>query len=78
MLFYTGLRISELQALLWKYVDFEKTNNSRQKLVNKTRDDWYLSLPITNISYKINGCELSNFLPNKIKMMLNQFFICLS
>lgn len=56
MLFYTGLRIGELQALPWKNVNFEKNQITVEKtLIYKRKDDWYLSTPKTKNSYRTIG-----------------------
>lgn len=56
LLFYTGLRIGEFQALTWENVDFEKQQITVEKtLVYKTKNDWYFSTPKTNKSYRTIG-----------------------
>ena len=66
ILFYTGLRIVELQALPWENVDFEKKQITVEKtLVYKTKDDWYLSTPKTNNSYRTIG--IGDLLSKKLK-----------
>lgn len=56
LLFYTGLRIDEFQALTWENVDFEKRQITIEKtLIYKTKNDWYFSTPKTNKSYRTIG-----------------------
>ena len=53
MLFFTGLRIGELEALTWKNVNLEKNQITVEKtLIYKTKDDWYLSTPKTRKAYR--------------------------
>lgn len=53
MLFYTGLRIGELQALSWENVNFEKNQITVEKtLIYQGKNDWYFSTPKTNKSYR--------------------------
>lgn len=56
LLFYTGLRIGEFQALTWENVDFGKNQITVEKtLIYKTKNDWYFSTPKTNKSYRTIG-----------------------
>jgi integrase len=53
ILFYTGLRIGELQALSWENVNFEKNQITVEKtLIYQGKNDWYFSTPKTNKSYR--------------------------
>lgn len=56
MLFYTGMRIGEYQALMWENVDLRRNLITIDKtLVYKTKNDWYLSTPKTDKSYRTIG-----------------------
>ncbi|EGO7946514.1 site-specific integrase [Enterococcus faecalis] len=56
ILFYTGLRIGELEALTWKHVDLKKNQITVEKtLIYKTKNDWYLSTPKTKTAYRTIG-----------------------
>ncbi|HDU1020834.1 TPA: site-specific integrase [Listeria monocytogenes] len=56
MLFYTGIRIGELQALTWENVNFEKNQITiEQTLIYQTKNDWYLSTPKSNKAYRTIG-----------------------
>ncbi|EAA0094071.1 site-specific integrase [Listeria innocua] len=56
MLFYTGVRIGELQALTWENVNFEKNQITiEQTLIYQTKNDWYLSTPKSNKAYRTIG-----------------------
>ena len=56
LLFFTGMRIGELSALPWKYVDLEKQQITIEKtLVYSKKDDWYLSTPKTKNAYRTIG-----------------------
>lgn len=55
-LFYTGVRIGELSALTWNDVDLNKKQITVEKtLIYKGKNDWYLSTPKTNTSYRTIG-----------------------
>lgn len=63
LLFYTGIRIGELEALTWKNVDLAKNRLTVDKtLIYKTKDNWYLSTPKTKNAYRNIGIgqKLSN------------------
>ncbi|EDO1159099.1 site-specific integrase [Listeria innocua] len=56
MLFYTGIRIGELQALTWGNVNFEKNQITiEQTLIYQTKNDWYFSTPKSNKAYRTIG-----------------------
>ncbi|EIQ7148836.1 tyrosine-type recombinase/integrase [Enterococcus faecalis] len=56
MLFYTGLRIGELEALTWEHVDLDKNQITVDKtLIYNGKNDWYLSTPKTNKAYRTIG-----------------------
>ncbi|EAC3180780.1 tyrosine-type recombinase/integrase [Listeria monocytogenes] len=56
MLFYTGIRIGELEALTWENVNFEKKQITiEQTLIYQTKNDWYLSTPKSNKAYRTIG-----------------------
>lgn len=56
LLFFTGMRIGELQALTWNNVNFKKNTITIDKtLIYKTKNDWYLSTPKTKNAYRTIG-----------------------
>lgn len=56
VLFYTGLRIGELEALTWSQINLDKNLITVEKtLVYNTKDNWYLSTPKTNMAYRTIG-----------------------
>lgn len=58
LLFYTGVRIGELQALSWENVDLCKKQITIEKtLIYQGKNDWYFSTPKTNRSYRTIGIE---------------------
>lgn len=66
VLFYTGLRIGELEALTWKQVDFRRQQITVEKtLIYKTKDDWHLSTPKTKKAYRTIG--IGQYLSKKLK-----------
>lgn len=66
MLFYTGLRIGELQALSWSNVNFDKQQITVEKtLVYKDKKNWYFSTPKTNQAYRTIG--IGKLLSQKLK-----------
>lgn len=70
LLFYTGMRIGELQALTWSNINFEKKTLTIEKtLVYKTKSDWYLSTPKTKNAYRTIG--IGSGLAKKLKEWQN-------
>lgn len=66
LLFYTGLRIGEFQALTWDNVDLVKNQLTVEKtLIYKGKRDWYFSTPKTNKSYRTIG--IGKVLSEKLK-----------
>ncbi|EOL43643.1 site-specific integrase [Enterococcus caccae] len=56
LLFYTGLRIGELEALSWDNVNFEKNQITVEKtLIYVSKDNWYFSTPKTKNAYRTIG-----------------------
>lgn len=56
LLFYTGLRIGELEALSWDNVNFEKNQITVEKtLIYVNKDNWYFSTPKTKNAYRTIG-----------------------
>ncbi|MDT2658931.1 tyrosine-type recombinase/integrase [Enterococcus hulanensis] len=48
MLFYTGLRMGEMEALTWEKIDLRSQQIAVEKtLIYKTKDDWHLPTPKT-------------------------------
>ncbi|HFJ5493101.1 TPA: tyrosine-type recombinase/integrase [Enterococcus faecium] len=69
MLFYTAIRIGELEALSWSNVDFEKNTITIEKtLIYNTKDDWYFSTPKTKCAYRTIG------LGKKLSLKLRQWY----
>ncbi len=78
ILFYTGLRIGELQALPWSNVNFSKNQITVDKtLVYQDKEHWYLSTPKTNKAYRTIGIgkNLSKKLSEwkKLQSMIGDF-----
>lgn len=66
ILFYTGLRIGELQALPWENVDLKKNQITVEKtLIYQGKNNWYFSTPKTNKSYRTIG--IGKTLSKKLK-----------
>lgn len=66
ILFYTGLRIGELQALPWENVDLKKNQITVEKtLIYQGKSNWYFSTPKTNKSYRTIG--IGKTLSKKLK-----------
>ncbi|WP_087663149.1 site-specific integrase [Enterococcus cecorum] len=56
ILFYSGIRIGELEALTWDDVDFKNHRITiKNTLVYKNKDDWYISTPKTKNAYRNIG-----------------------
>lgn len=72
MLFYTGLRIGELQALSWENVDLKKNQITVEKtLIYQGKNDWYFPTPKTNKSYRTIG--IGKMLSKKLQGMIGNF-----
>lgn len=82
LLFFTGMRIGELQALTWSNVNFDKNTITIDKtLVYNSKNDWYLSTPKTRNAYRTIGIgkELAEKLKKwqKLQMGIGKFdFVC--
>lgn len=82
LLFFTGMRIGELQALTWSNVNFDKNTITIDKtLVYNSKNDWYLSTPKTRNAYRTIGIgkELAEKLKKwqKLQMSIGKFnFVC--
>lgn len=78
MLFFTGLRIGELQALTWSNVNLSKNQITVEKtLVYQDKNHWYFSTPKTNKAYRTIsiGKNLSKKLAEwkKLQRMIGDF-----
>ncbi|WP_336577155.1 site-specific integrase [Candidatus Enterococcus mansonii] len=78
LLFYSGIRIGELQALSWANVNLKKRQITIEKtLIYNGKDDWYFSTPKSKKTFRTIGIgkSLSKKLANwkKLQKMVGHF-----